>query len=161
MRPIVVSKAGAVAMDASSRFKYEIAPELGLRDVFKMKQDYLTKGFAMSDFTFEFEGKEIKGVKVDRKEVPPEYEMPTNEEIDAYIRAREEYVATEVLWKCGWTEFVKRCELVGIEDYIAEHFPCEGPDGQCNMFCPQYNTNCWGTLTIEGKNVSFQRKSVN
>ena len=142
MRPIVVSRAGAVAMDASSRFKYEIAQELGLRDVFKMKQDYLAKEFEMSDFTFELDGKEIKGVKVDKKEVPSEYEMPTNEEIDTYIRAREEYVATEVLWKCGWTEFVKRCELVGIEDYINKHTPCEGPDAQCNMFCFRYGKDC-------------------
>ena len=55
MRPIVVSRAGVVAMDV------------------------------------ELDGKEIKGVKV----VPPEYEMPSQEEI---IRAKEEYVATEVLW---------------------------------------------------------------
>lgn len=139
MRPIVVSKAGVVAMDASSRFEHEIVPELGLRNVFKMKRDYLAKEFEMSDFTFNWEGKEIK---VDRKEVPPEYEMPSQEEIDTYIRAREEYVATEVLWKCGWTEFVKRCELVGIEDYINEHTPCEGPDAQCNMFCFRYGKDC-------------------
>ena len=142
MRPIVVSKAGVVAMDASRRFEYEIAPELGLRNVFKMKREYLAKEFEMSDFTFEFEGKEIKGVKVDKKEVPPEYEMPSQEEIDTYIRAREEYVATEVLWKCGWTEFVKRCELVGIKDYINEHTPCEGPDAQCNMFCRDFLKSC-------------------
>jgi hypothetical protein len=142
MRPIMVSRAGAVAMEASSRFEHEIAPELGLRNVFKMKRDYLAKEFEMSDFTFEWEGKEIKGVKVDRQEVPPEYEMPSQEEIDTYIRAREEYVATEVLWKCGWIEFVKRCELVGIEDYVNEHTPCEGPDGQCNMFCFRYGKDC-------------------
>lgn len=140
---ITVSKAGAVAMDASSRFKYEIAPELGLRDVFKMKRDYMAKELEMSDFIFEFEGKEIKGVKVDKKEVPSEYEMPSQEEIDEYIRAREEYVATEVLRKCGWLEFVKRCELVRIEDYINEHTPCEGPDGQCNMFCRKYIKGCY------------------
>ena len=148
MKPIVVSKAGVVAMDASRRFEYEIAPELGLRNVFKMKREYLAKEFEMSDFTFNWEGKEIKGVKVDKKEVPPEYEMPSQEEIDAYIRAREEYVATEVLRKCGWIEFVERCELVRIGDYINKHMPCEGPDGQCYMFCPQYDTNCWRTLTI-------------
>jgi hypothetical protein len=96
-----------------------------------MKRDYLAKKFEMSDFTFGLD----ESVKV---EVPPEYEMPSQEEIDAYIRAREEYVATEVLRKCGWTEYVKRCELVGIEDYINEHTPCEGPDGQCNMFCRDY-----------------------
>ena len=66
----------------------------------------------------------------------------SQEEIDTYIRAREEYIATEVLWKCGWAEFVKRCELVGIEDYIDEHTPCEGPDAQCNMFCFRYGKDC-------------------
>lgn len=136
---ITVSRAGAVAMDASSRFKYEIAPELGLRDVFRMKLEYMAKQFEMSDCIFEWEGKEMR---VERKEVPPEYEMPSQEEIDEYIRAREEYVATEVLRKCGWTEFVKRCELVRIEDYINEHTPCEGPDGQCNMFCHRYIKGC-------------------
>lgn len=117
-------------MDASSRFNYEIAPKLGLRDVFKMKLDYTVKQFEMSDFTFDLNG----NIKVEKK---PEYEMPSQDEIDEYIRARDEYVATEVLRKCGWTEFVKRCELAGIEDYINEHTPC---DGQCNMFCPRC---CW------------------
>jgi hypothetical protein len=93
MRPIVVSKAGTVAMDASSRF---------------------------------------------------EYEMPSQEEIDTYIRAREEYVATEVLRRCGWIEFLKRCELVDIKDFIHKHVPCEGPDGQCNVLCHRYGfENCW------------------
>ena len=158
---ITVSRAGAIAMDASNRFEYEIAPELGLRNVFKMKRDYMAKQFEMSDCIFEWEGKEIKGRRIEKKEVPPEYEMPSQEEIDEYIRAREEYVATEVLHKCGWIEFVKRCELVRIEDYINEHMPCEGPDGQCNMFCPKYDTNCWGVLMVEGNKVSFQKKSVN
>lgn len=139
---ITLSKAGAIAMDASSRFKYEIASELGLRDVFKMKLDYMAKQFEMSDCIFEWEGKEIKGMRMERKEVPPEYEMPSQEEIDKYIRAREEYVATEVLRKCGWTEYVKRCELVRIEDYINEHTPCEGPDAQCNMFCRDFLKGC-------------------
>ena len=136
---ITVSRAGAIAMDASNRFEYEIAPELGLRNVFKMKRDYM---FEMSDCIFNLEGKEIKGIRMDKKEVQPEYEVPSQQEIDEYIRAREEYVATEVLHKCGWIEFVKRCELVRIEDYINEHTPCEGPDGQCNMFCFQYGKDC-------------------
>ena len=136
---IKLSRAGAIAMDASNRFEHEIAPELGLRNVFKMKRDYMAKQF---DCIFEFEGKEIKGRRMEKKEVPSEYEMPSQKEIDEYIRAREEYVATEVLHKCGWIEFVKRCELVRIEDYINEHMPCEGPDGQCNMFCFQYGKDC-------------------
>lgn len=139
---IKVGKAGVVAMNASKHFEKYIAPELGLRNVFKMKRDYMAKQYEMSDCIFEFEGKEIKGRRMEKKEVPLEYEMPSQEEINEYIRAREEYVATEVLHKCGWTEFVKRCELVRIEDYINEHTPCEGPDGQCNMFCFQYGKDC-------------------
>lgn len=139
---ITVSRAGIVAMNACEHFEKYIAPELGLRNVFKMKRDYMAKQYEMSDCIFKFEGKEIKGRRMEKKEVSPEYEMPSQEEIDEYIRAREEYVATEVLRKCGWIEFVKRCELVRIEDYINEHMPCEGPDGQCNMFCFQYGKDC-------------------
>lgn len=117
---IKMSKAGVVAMNASEHFEKYTAPELGLRNVFKMKRDYTAKQFEMSDCIFEWGGKEMR---MGRKEVPPEYEMPSQEEIDEYIRAREEYVATEVLRKCGWIEFVKRCELVRIEDYISEHTP--------------------------------------
>ena len=58
------------------------------------------------------------------------------------------------VFEIGWDEYVKRCKLDGI---IVKHFPCEGPDGQCNMFCPQY---CWGILIVEGNNVSVQQKSV-
>ena len=133
-----LNKVGVVVLEASEEFEKYEAHKLGLRDVFKMKRDYLGNQFEINNCIFEWKGKEIKGMKMERKEVPPEYEMPSQEEIDEYIRAREEYVATEVLRECGWTEFVKRCELVRIENYINEHMPCEGPDSQCNMFCPKY-----------------------
>ena len=153
MRPIVVSKAGAVAMEASEYFEKHVANKLGLRDVFKMKNDWFN---AHRKYTPHEDG----SVTIEHVEPEEELEYPSEEEVDNYIRKREEYVASEMLRKCGWTEFVKRCELVGIEDYINEHFPCEGPDGQCNMFCPQYNTDCWGILIVEGNNVSVQQKSV-
>ena len=131
---LVVSAAGIVALEANERFEKEIAAKRGLRDVFKLKRKYLSG-------------------KIN--------ECPSKEEIDNYIREREEYIANEILKECGWEEFVKRCRLVGIEDYTNEHFHCEGPDRQCKIFCPQYNTNCWSILVIEGNNISFQEKSVN
>ena len=155
---ITVNKAGAVAMDASSRFKYEIAPELGLRDVFKLKREYMSSKLRFEEKEFELFGKTITGIEY--TEVETDLECPSQEEIDEYIRKRDEYIAEQILKECGWDEFVKRCKLDSIEDFIAEHFPCEGPDGQCNMFCPQYNTDCWGILIVEGNNVSVQQKSV-
>lgn len=137
MKPIVVSKAGAVAMDASEYFEKYIANKLGLRDVFKMKHDWFN---AHRKFIPHEDG----SVTIEHVEPEEELDYPSEEEVDNYIRKREEYVATEVLRKCGWAEFVKRCELVRIEDYINEHTPCEGPDGQCYMFCP---VACW--LEIE------------
>ena len=156
---IVVSRAGSVAMEALKRFTYEIAPELGLRNVFKLKRKYMSSKLRFEEKEFEMLGKTITGVEY--KEVETDLECPSQEEIDEYIRKRDEYIAEQILKECGWNDFVKRCKLDGIEDFITEHMPCEGPDGQCNMFCPQYNTNCWGILIIEGNNVSFQQKSVN
>ena len=111
----VVSTVGTVVLEANERFEKKIAAKRGLRDVFKLKRKYLLG--------------EIN-------------ECPSKEEIDNYIREREEYIANEVLKQCGWDKFIKRCHLVGIEDYVAEHMPCEGPDGQCNMFCFQYGKDC-------------------
>lgn len=156
---IIVNKAGVVAMEASERFKYEIAPELGLRDVFKLKRDYMSSKLRFEEKEFEVFGKTITGIGYE--EVETDLECPSKEEIDEYIRKRDEYIAEQILKKCGWTEFVKRCKLDNIEDFIVKHFPCEGPDGQCNMFCPQYDTDCWGILIVEGNNVSVQQKSVN
>jgi coenzyme F420-reducing hydrogenase gamma subunit len=92
--------------------------------------------------------------------VETDLECPSQEEIDVYIRKRDEYIAEQILKECGWDDFVKRCQLDNIEDFIAKHFPCEGPDGQCNMFCPQYSTKCWGILMVEGDKVSVRQKSV-
>lgn len=155
---IIVNKAGAVTMEASKRFKYEIAPELGLRDVFKLKQEYLSSKLRFEEKEIEVLGQKVFGIEYE--EVETDLECPSQEEIDEYIRKRDEYIAEQILKECGWTEFVKRCKLDNIEDFIVKHFPCEGPDGQCNMFCPQYSTDCWGILMIEGNNVSVRQKSV-
>ena len=133
---LVVSAAGMVALEANERFEKEIAPKLGLRDVFKLKRKYMNSRFQSKEKEFELFGKTIKGIE--SKEVETNLECPSQEEINEYIRKRDEYIAEQILKECGWDEFVKRCKLDKIEDFIAEHMPCEGPDGQCNMFCPKY-----------------------
>lgn len=137
---LIVSAAGMVALEANERFEKEIAPKLGLRDVFKLKRKYMNSRFQSKEKEFELFGKTITGIEC--KEVETNLECPNQEEIDEYIRKRDEYIAEQILKECGWNEFVKRCKLDKIEDFIAEHMPCEGPDGQCNMFCPKYDTNC-------------------
>lgn len=133
---IIVNKAGAVGMEASERFTYEIAPELGLRNVFKLKREYMNSKLRFEEKKFELFGKTITGIKY--KEVETDLECPSQEEIDEYIRKRDEYVAEQVLKKCGWYEFVKRCKLDNIEDFIAEHVPCEAEEGQCAIDCPRF-----------------------
>lgn len=132
---MVISATGVVVLEASERFEKHVAYELGLRDVFKMKREWFK---AHMKYTPHENG----SVTIEHVEPEEKLEYPSKEEVDNYIRKREEYVATEILHKCGWAEFVKRCELVGIEDYINKHFPCEDPDGQCNMFCFRYGKDC-------------------
>lgn len=137
---IIVNRAGAVAMEASHRFKYEIASELGLRDVFKLKREYMNSKLRFEEKEFELFGKKITGIEYE--EVKTDLECPGQEEIDEYIRKRDEYIAEQILKECGWNEFVKRCKLDDIEDFIDKHRPCEGPDEQCNMFCSEYRAGC-------------------
>lgn len=134
---IIVSRAGAVAMEASERFQYEIAPELGLRDVFKLKREYMSSKLRFEEKEFEVFGKTITGIEY--KEVETDLECPSQEEIDEYIQKRDEYIAEQILKECGWDEYVKRCKL---DNVIIKHVPCEGPDGQCNMFCHNYMAGC-------------------
>ena len=137
---ITVNKAGIVVMEASGRFKYEIAPELGLRDVFKLKREYMSSKLRFEEKEFELFGKKITGIEYE--EVETNLECPSQEEIDEYIRKRDEYIAEQILKECGWNDFIRRCKLDRIEDFIAEHVPCEGPEGQCNMFCHNYMVGC-------------------
>ena len=134
---ITVNKAGIVGMKASERFRHEIAPELGLRDVFKLKREYMSAKLRFEEKEFELFGKTITGIEY--TEVETDLECPSQEEIDEYIRKRDEYIAEQILKECGWDDYIKRCKLDGI---IAEHVPCEGPDGQCNMFCHNYMAGC-------------------
>lgn len=133
---IVVSKAGSVAMEASKRFTYEIAPELGLRNVFKLRREYMSSKFRFEDKEFEVFGKKIKGVSY--KEVETDLECPSEDEIRNYIRERDKYIAEQILKECGWNEFEKYCKSNQLGNLIREHTACEGPDGQCVMWCPKF-----------------------
>ena len=128
-----LNKVGVVVLEASEEFE-----KLGLRDVFKLRHNYLNSMYKKYNTV-------INDIpcKVIEKQEP--LENPTNEEIEQYIRAREEYIADAILKECGWEDFIKRCKAVNIEDYIVEQVPCRGPEGQCNMFCHNYMTGCRNT----------------
>ena len=134
----VVGTSGVIAMNASEYFEKYIADKMGLRPVFKMKWAYMEAAHSLEEITHEWEGKTIKGYEIKNHEVPPELEYPSEEEVDNYIRKREEYVADAILKHCGWEAFVKRCELCRIEDYIKERVPCEAKEGQCSMECSKF-----------------------
>ena len=137
---MVINKTGIIVLAAEEEFDKEIAPKLGLRNVFKLKREYISSKFQQVNEEIEILGTKIKTINY--KEVETELECPSDEEINNYVRLRDEYVAEQVLKEVGWNEFVKRCRSDNIEYYIAEHTPCEGPNGQCNMFCHNYNGGC-------------------
>lgn len=115
-----LNKVGTIVLNAGEEFEKYEARKLRLRDVFKLRREFIVKKYNNIEPSESLEN------------------PPTNEEIEQYIRAKEEYIADAILKECGWEDFVKRCKKVGIEDYIAEQVACKGPEGQCNMFCPKY-----------------------
>ena len=105
----VVGTSGIIAMNASEYFENHIADKLGLRPVFKMKRKWFQ---AHRKFTHTDDGCVI----IEHVEPEVEMEYPSEEEVDNYIRKREEYVADAILKYCGWDAFIKRCKLCNIED---------------------------------------------
>ena len=65
---IIIGKAGAVDMEASKKFKYEIAPALGLRDVFKLKQEYLSSKLRFEPKEIEVLGEKVFGIEYEEVE---------------------------------------------------------------------------------------------
>lgn len=59
----------------------------------------------------------------------------TEEEMQEYMRMRDEYIAEAILREHGWNEFAKYCAKAMIEDFMGKHTPCEADDGQCHMDC--------------------------
>ena len=127
----VVGTSGVIAMNASEYFEMHIADKMGLRPVFKMKDDWYK---AHTRYIDNADG----SITVEHVNPKIEMEYPSEEEVNNYIRKREEYVADAILKHCGWNAFIKRCELCRIEDYIKERVPCEAKEGQCLMECPRF-----------------------
>ncbi len=127
----IIGTSGVIAMNASEYFEKHVADKMGLRPVFKMKREWYE---AHRKVTHHENG----GVTIEHVEPEVEMEYPSQEEVDNYIRKREEYVADAVLKHCGWDAFIKRCELCHIEDYIQERVPCEAEEGQCVIGCPKF-----------------------
>lgn len=140
-KPVAIDKTGMVLMQASDEFRTKIAPVLGLRDVFKLQREAHKKKFNMREGEHTFGGTTVKCTLLEP--TGAEVEEPSREEIDQYIIARDTYAAEQVLYKCGWADFVRVCSFPGIakeacEELKNRHTPCEGPDGQCHMDCPQF-----------------------
>lgn len=145
---IAIEAPGVMAMNASEHFDLYIADKLGLRPVFRMKRDWY-KGHK------KYINNPDGSVTIKHVEPEVELEYPSKEEVDNYIRKREEYVADAVLKHCGWDEFIKRCKLCCIEDYIEQRVPCEAEEGQCAIDCPRFIECQMGKVIIPwaGKEV--------
>lgn len=127
----VVGTSGVIAMNANEYFDLHIADKLGLRPVFRMKRKWYEAHRKITHTNDDC-------VIIEHVEPEIEVEYPSKEEVDNYIRKREEYVADAILKHCGWDEFIKRCKLCRIEDYIKERVPCEAEEGQCVIDCPRF-----------------------
>lgn len=116
---IVVGKVGAVQLKAHEEFDRKYKQEHGYLPFWK-RHKWITSGW-----------KKLGNGVTEIGECPV-----TQEEINDYVRQRNEYIAEEILHKCGWVEFVRHCEYQGIEDLISKHAPCEADDRQCHIDCP-------------------------
>lgn len=61
---------------------------------------------------------------------------PSQEEVDYYIKMRDEYIAEYILRNSSWADFLKTCRMFKLgEDFVNRHEPCTGMDGQCSFDC--------------------------
>lgn len=133
-----MSSVPAVVIEACDHFEDEIYKKLGLRPVFKLRQEFYDKTHTIRE--------EMRGnVKVHVVEHNTDETLlegcPLKEEIDNFIKLRETYCAEEILRRCSWADFVNRCEVLHLTEIIQRHRPCEDPSHQCSINCPRFN-NC-------------------
>lgn len=128
---MIINEYGVYVMEKRDEWRRKIAPERGFLPLHQMAQEY-------RDATIKLV-KEEQGITAVFSDPPEGIRAPTKEEWREYNRAGDIWIAEEVLRDWGWTLFVSFCKSTGIEDLITKHYPCEGPDGQCEMTCLRFN----------------------
>ena len=143
-----ISSSGVTAMNARMYFDSTVAEKKGLRQVHKLRMEYLRDSYEHQETEFEWEGNKIKATKIEKKKT--DLKCPTNAEIDEYNYQRDLFVSKCVLLEHGWQEYEKFCELHKLDPNLP---PCVGVDGQCNMFCNKFG-NC-ERVVVEDEVLAF------
>lgn len=139
--PIVISENGFKAINISADFaKY--AREHGIRDPFEVSRQLFKKRCRTegTDLIVEFDWDEKTG-KI--KEDPDE---PTRAEKDAYIKMRDEYIASRCFYKIGYDSFLFHTKPHDYENNydvsymrgLDEFVPCRSADAQCMLTCHRF-----------------------
>ena len=124
-KPIVLSGVSAVAFKAREEFERTT----DLPNPFKKDREWYLN-------TVIFEDCQTGGISIKHCEPKnPDIHPSTKEEKDIYIRARDEFVSKRILWHCGWKEYETYCKNNNLP---VTDLPCEGPDGQCAMWCSEF-----------------------
>ena len=61
------------------------------------------------------------------------------EEMDEYIKLRNEFVLWELHKDCFWTDFQN---YLKIYKHTTEYLPCDCAERQCNMACAYFGGKC-------------------
>lgn len=135
---ITISENGFRIMNFSSEFE-SYAKSKGIRNPFKVSMRAFENrchknedGSISMDIEFDENGK----IKADPAE-------PSQEERDAYIRMRDEYVARRCFEEIGYEMFLAHTKSGGTYDIsymrnMEEFVPCRSADRQCAFDCCKY-----------------------
>ena len=111
----------------------------GIENPFKKRQKIFREKIHHNE-----DGSIIMKVELDKNgKIIPDPEEPTDEEIIAYIKMRERYIAEQTFYKVGYDRFLYLTREDGTYNnsdmrQSTQFVPCKSADRQCNLVCPQY-----------------------
>lgn len=137
MGKMIISDLALFRMEMSEQWNKECRLQ-GVRNPFKVKEDILKNSIVRESTTIKLPGsdKEIPCEKITTKADGWE-KMPSDAEIENFIRKREAFVAHKVLTYRSWDDFIDTCHLYRRQDLIDNIMACK-EHGQCTFFCAMY-----------------------
>lgn len=140
--PIVISEDGFKAMNFSADFN-KFAKEHNIRDPFEVSRKLFSKrchhnkdGSMSVDFEIDDETGKIK----------EDAEEPSRAEKDAWIKMRDEYIASRCFYEIGYDSFLFHTKPHDYENNydvsymrgLDEFVPCRSADAQCMLTCHRF-----------------------
>lgn len=142
-RPIVISGRGYMRMQLSHEFERKggyAETVLHLRNPWRVQRNAIR---GVQDVTI-INGKEVPCTRIEH--VDPGEPLPTTEEIDNYIAEREKFLDIMILHYFPWDSSLRNPESL---------HPCQGSDGQCNIFCKDWQ-KCQDGEPIEFEDIVWE-----